>query len=53
MIVGWRNYYGKVDEGSANSFLAKIDWYIFKRLKIFCRKKFDGSGAGSICSPNC
>ena len=39
-IIGWRNYYGKVDKGAANRFLAKIDWYIRKRLMIFCRKKF-------------
>lgn len=39
-IMGWRNYYGKVDSGAANSFLAKIDWYIRKRLMIFCRKKY-------------
>ncbi|MDF2927406.1 MAG: ltrA, partial [Paenibacillaceae bacterium] len=39
-IVGWRNYYAKVDKGIANGFLAKVDWYIRKRLMIFCRKKF-------------
>lgn len=39
-IVGWRNYYAKTDKGVANGFLAKIDWYIRKRLMIFCRKKF-------------
>lgn len=39
-ITGWRNYYATVDPGSANKFLAKIDWYIRKRLMIFCRKKF-------------
>lgn len=39
-IIGWRNYYGKIDKGAANGFLAKIDWYIRKRLMIFCRKKF-------------
>jgi group II intron reverse transcriptase/maturase len=39
-ITGWRNYYAKVDKGVANGFLAKIDWYIRKRLMIFCRKKF-------------
>ena len=39
-IVGWRNYYAKADKGLANGFLAKIDWYIRKRLMIFCRKKF-------------
>ena len=39
-IVGWRNYYGKVDKGAANRFLAKVDWYIRRRLLIFCRKKF-------------
>jgi Retron-type reverse transcriptase len=39
-IIGWRNYYAKVDKGAANKFLAKIDWYIRKRLMIFCRKKF-------------
>lgn len=39
-IVGWRNYYAKVDKGAANGFLAKIDWYIRKRLIIFCRKKY-------------
>lgn len=39
-IVGWRRYYGKVDKGAANKFLAKIDHYIIKRLMIFCRKKF-------------
>lgn len=39
-IVGWRNYYAKVDKSIANGFLAKIDWYIRKRLMIFCRKKF-------------
>jgi group II intron reverse transcriptase/maturase len=39
-IVGWRNYYAKVDKGAANRFLAKIDWYIVKRLLIFCRKKY-------------
>lgn len=40
MIMGWRNYYGRVDKGAANGFLSKIDWYIRKRLMIFCRKKF-------------
>jgi group II intron reverse transcriptase/maturase len=39
-IRGWRNYYAKVDKGVANGFLAKIDWYIRKRLMIFCRKKY-------------
>lgn len=39
-IRGWRNYYAKVDKGASNRFLAKIDWYIRKRLMIFCRKKF-------------
>lgn len=39
-IRGWRNYYAKVDKGMANGFLAKIDWYIYQRLMIFCRKKF-------------
>jgi RNA-directed DNA polymerase len=39
-IIGWRNYYAKVDKGSANDFLAKIDWYILRRLMIFCRKKY-------------
>ena len=39
-IIGWRNYYAKVDKGAANKFLAKIDWYIRKRLMFFCRKKF-------------
>ena len=38
-IRGWRNYYAKVDPGVANSFLAKIDWYIERRLMIFWRKK--------------
>jgi hypothetical protein len=39
-ISGWRNYYGKVDKGAAKRFLSKVDWYIRKRLMIFCRKKY-------------
>lgn len=39
-IVGWRNYYTTVDKGVANGWLSKIDWYIRKRLMIFCRKKY-------------
>lgn len=39
-IIGWRNYYATVDSKAANRFLAKMDWYIFKRLMIFCRKKY-------------
>lgn len=39
-IRGWRNYYAKVDKGAANGFLSKIDWYIRRRLMIFCRKKY-------------
>lgn len=39
-ITGWRNYYAKVDPGVANQFLSKIDWYIRRRLLIFCRKKY-------------
>jgi group II intron reverse transcriptase/maturase len=39
-IIGWRNYYGKVDKGAANGFLTKIDWYIQRRLMIFCKKKY-------------
>jgi RNA-directed DNA polymerase len=39
-ISGWRNYYGKVDKGAAKGFLSKVDWYIRKRLMIFCRKKY-------------
>jgi hypothetical protein len=39
-IIGWRNYYTKVDKGAANGFLAKIDWYIRRRLMIFCKKKY-------------
>lgn len=39
-IQGWRNYYSKVDPGMANQYLNKIDWYIRKRLMIFCRKKY-------------
>jgi len=40
MITGWRNYYAKVDRGAANGFLSKVDWYIRRRLMIFCRKKY-------------
>jgi len=39
-IIGWRNYYARVDGKAANRFLAKIDWYLIKRLMIFCRKKY-------------
>lgn len=39
-IRGWRNYYATVDQRVANGFLAKIDWYVQRRLMIFCRKKF-------------
>lgn len=46
-IRGWRNYYAKVDPGSANSFLAKIDWYIRRRLLIFWRKKHKRRGRGN------
>jgi group II intron reverse transcriptase/maturase len=38
-IQGWRNFYAKVDPGVANQYLAKIDWYIQRRLMIFWRKK--------------
>lgn len=39
-IQGWKNYYTAVDPKAANRFLTKIDWYIHKRLMIFCRKKY-------------
>lgn len=39
-IRGWRNYYAKVDKGAANGFLSKVDWYIRRRLMIYCRKKY-------------
>ena len=39
MIQGWRNYYGSVDSGVSRRFLMKVDWYIFRRLVLFWRKK--------------
>lgn len=41
MIQGWRNYYAHldVDRKTANRFLAKVDWYILRRLRLFWNKK--------------
>lgn len=46
-IRGWRNYYAQVDSGVASRFLAKIDWYIRRRLLYFWRKKHKRRGRGS------
>ncbi|TCM87929.1 group II intron reverse transcriptase/maturase [Paenibacillus sp. BK033] len=41
MIQGWRNYYAHldVDRKMANRFLAKVDWYILRRLRLYWNKK--------------
>jgi RNA-directed DNA polymerase len=41
MIQGWRNYYAHldVDRKKSNDFLAKIDWYILRRMRLFWNKK--------------
>ena len=39
IIQGGQNYYGKIDTAVSNRFLAKIDFYIRKRLFLFLRKK--------------
>lgn len=41
MIQGWRNYYAHldVDRGMANRFLAKVDWYVLRRLRLFWNNK--------------
>jgi RNA-directed DNA polymerase len=39
IIQGWKNYYGSVDPGMSNKFLAKIDWYIIGRLARYWNKK--------------
>ncbi|MEC0264532.1 group II intron maturase-specific domain-containing protein [Paenibacillus anseongense] len=41
MIQGWRNYYAHldVDRSMANRFLAKVDWYILRRLRLFWNNK--------------
>jgi RNA-directed DNA polymerase len=36
VIRGWRNYYGLK---TAGKWLAKVDWYIFKRIVIWYNKK--------------
>jgi RNA-directed DNA polymerase len=39
IIQGWRNYYAKVDPSRANSFLAKVDWHINKRMRLWWNRK--------------
>ncbi|MDQ0914754.1 hypothetical protein QFZ78_001014 [Paenibacillus sp. V4I5] len=41
MIQGWRNYYAHldVDRKKTNGFLAKVDWYILRRMRLFWNKK--------------
>lgn len=39
IIQGWKNYYTEIDPVAANKFLAKIDWYIQKRMALFWNKK--------------
>ncbi|RKN59704.1 group II intron reverse transcriptase/maturase [Paenibacillus ginsengarvi] len=41
MIQGWRNYYAHldVDRKTSNRFLAKVDWYILRRMRLFWNKK--------------
>ncbi|MNV78034.1 Group II intron, maturase-specific domain [compost metagenome] len=41
MIQGWRNFYAHqdVDRSMANRFLAKVDWYILRRLRLFWNNK--------------
>lgn len=39
IIQGWKNYYGSVDPGMSNKFLAKIDWHIVGRLARYWNKK--------------
>jgi group II intron reverse transcriptase/maturase len=39
IIQGWKNYYAKIDPGMANRFLAKIDWHIQRRMRLWWNNK--------------
>nr|WP_240927612.1 group II intron maturase-specific domain-containing protein [Paenibacillus thiaminolyticus] len=48
IIQGWRNYYAKVDPSMANQFLAKIDWHIRMRMRLWWNKKHKSRKAGDV-----
>lgn len=48
IIQGWRNYYAKIDPFKANTFLAKVDWYIFRRMTLWWNKKHKKRTASSV-----
>lgn len=39
IIQGWKNYYATVDPKAADRFLAKVGWYIRRRLILWWNKK--------------
>lgn len=39
IIQGWKNYYGEIDPKMAYGFLAKVDWHIRRRMRLWWDKK--------------